>query len=108
MRSGIEVARGRRGGGRRWGVLLGGGDAARVEHAEEPAYFGDLNLDQIVAAIAYRREAYELPPFFYAPLCDVEAIRFRQQVFSDLERPEVREFADAFAALKLVERHRSE
>ena len=108
MSRGIELRRGRRESGGPWSVLFGDADAARVEHAEEPAYFGDVNLDQIVAAIAYRREVYELPPFFYAPLCDVEAIRFRQQVFSDLERPEVRELADAFAARKLVERHRSE
>jgi DNA mismatch repair protein MutS len=108
MSSGIELARGRRESGGPWSVLFGGASAARVEHAEEPAYFGDLNLDQIVAAIAYRKDAYELPPFFHAPLSDVEAIRFRQQVFSDLERPEVRALADAFAARKLVERHRSE
>jgi DNA mismatch repair protein MutS len=108
MSRGIEVARGQRESGGRWSVLSGDGDAARVEQAEEPAYFGDLNLDQIVVAIAYRKEAYELPPFFHAPLSDVEAIRFRQQVFSDLERPEVRALADAFAARKLVERHQSE
>ncbi len=91
-----------------WSVLFGRTDAAGVEHAEEPAHFGDLNLDQIVAAIAYRKDAYRLPAFFRSPLSEVEPIRFRQEVFADLERAEVRALADAFAERKLVERHRSE
>jgi DNA mismatch repair ATPase MutS len=43
------------------------------------------------------REAYRLEPFFYAPLRQVAAVRYRHEVLRDLEKPEVRAAIDGFA-----------
>jgi hypothetical protein len=73
------------------------GEAARVDGSEEPAYFADLNLDQIVETIASGREEYRLEPFFYAPLRDVDAVRYRHEVFHDLARDPVMRSIRAFS-----------
>jgi DNA mismatch repair protein MutS len=89
-------------------LFLGANGATRVQDVEEPACFPDLNLNQIVSAVVARKRAYDLAPFFHAPLDDVEPIVFRQEVFSDLQRPEVLAVATAFAGRELVSRYRSE
>ncbi len=79
-------------------------DGFVVEASAEPEFFTDLNLDQIVAAVTAGRDEYELAPFFYAPVRDVEAVRYRHQVLSDLEQQEVRaavrEFARAMSTMR--------
>jgi DNA mismatch repair protein MutS len=55
------------------------------EQLAAPTFFGDLNLDQIVAAITAGREEYNLKPFFHLPLQDVDAVTFRHEVMQDLE-----------------------
>ena len=62
-------------------------DERRAAHAAEmPDVFADLNLDQVLESITTGREGYDLKPFFYIPLPDVAAVRYRHEVLSrDLE-----------------------
>ena len=60
-----------------------------VDGLEEPDFFADLNLDQVLASLTAGREQYELKPFFYAPLHEVAAVRYRHEVLRDLENAEV-------------------
>ena len=64
--------------------ILPVGDA-EAEMSEPPAYFADLNLDQIVASITAGKQEYNLAPFFHEPLHSREAIEYRQEVMRDLE-----------------------
>ncbi|MDO5743141.1 MAG: hypothetical protein Q4P23_01625 [Micrococcaceae bacterium] len=82
-------------------ILFDGQVPADVEQCPQPRFFVDLNLDQVVAAVT-GKDAYTLAPFFYSPLGDVDAVRYRQGVFLDLERSEVRDLVGAFEARTLV------
>ncbi|MGO9957351.1 MAG: MutS-related protein [Solirubrobacteraceae bacterium] len=79
-------------------------DGFVVDASAEPEFFTDLNLDQIVAAVTAGRDEYELAPFFYAPLREVEAVRYRHRVLADLEQEDVhgavREFARVMSVMR--------
>src|SRR5271156_1615034 len=64
---------------------------------EEPDFFADLNLDQVLESMTAGREQYELKPLFYAPLHEVDAVRYRHEVLLDLEMHEVLEPVTRFA-----------
>ena len=68
-----------------------------VDGASEPEFFGDLNLDQITDSIVRGRNEYNLKPFFYVALADVESIGYRHEIFRDLERGEIASVVYAFA-----------
>jgi len=72
-------------------------DSIRTETLEAPIFFVDLNLDQIVDAITAGKQEYDLKPFFYAPLSDVDAIRYRHEIFRDLENGTLFEYIKSFA-----------
>lgn len=72
--------------------------AGMVDSASEPEFFGDLNLDQIVDSIVRGRDEYNLKPFFYVPLAEVESIGYRHEIMRDLERSELATAIGAFAA----------
>lgn len=63
---------------------------------DAPEFFGDLNLDQIVDAIAEGKEEYELRPFFFSALREADAVRYRQDVFRDLADARLLETLRAF------------
>jgi len=55
---------------------------------EDRSYAHDLNLDKIVTAIAGNREQRDLiATVLFRPLRDPDAVRYRQEVFQDLENP---------------------
>lgn len=62
-----------------------------------PAFFADLNLDQIIDAITAGREEYDLKPFFYAPLHSIETIRFRHEIMQDLQNGDLFDHIKSFA-----------
>jgi DNA mismatch repair protein MutS len=62
-----------------------------------PAFFADLNCDQIVEAITLGRDEYNLKPFFYALLPRLGTIEYRHAVMQDLERPGLCERVSSFA-----------
>ncbi len=75
-----------------------------VDDREVPEIFGDLNLNQIVDSITAGRDEYNLKPFFYAPLSDVEVVRYRYDILRDLEDQavagHVRSFADEMREMR--------
>jgi len=79
-------------------------DQAVNEAAEQPAFFADLHLDQILTSVSAGREEYHLEPFFHHPLHSVESVRYRHHVLRDLQREElmdaVRAFADGMARMR--------
>jgi hypothetical protein len=47
----------------------------------------DLQLDAIIGTVTSGRAGYDLVPFFHAPCQDPDTVRFRHEVFADLENP---------------------
>jgi DNA mismatch repair protein MutS len=77
-------------------VLFGAGEVD-VSSAQEPPSFADLNLDQVVESIVSGRDEYDLKPFFYTPLREVEAVEYRHEIFRDLKTDDVRAAVHVFA-----------
>lgn len=79
-------------------LFRGTADAIQRETPEAPAFFGDLNLDQIIDAITAGKQEYNLKPFFYTFLPDIETIQYRQAILRDLEGEALFEPIQSFAA----------
>jgi DNA mismatch repair ATPase MutS len=72
-------------------------DSIEKETLETPAFFVDLNLDQIIDAITAGSQEYKLKPFFYTSLNDIDAVKYRHEVFRDLENEKLFENIKSFA-----------
>ena len=73
------------------------GAAASAEQSQEPAFFADLNLDQVLASMTAGRDEYGLEQFFYVPLHNADAVGYRHDVLRDLENEPVMAVIQAFA-----------
>lgn len=81
-------------------------NSAGVAGRDEPPFFPDLNLDQVLKEVTVGREEYDLNPFFYAPLHDVEAVEYRHDVLRDLRKQEVCEAVERFTkAMRMMREH---
>jgi DNA mismatch repair protein MutS len=79
-------------------ILFGdSGTPAEIDKQEAPDFFTDLNLDQVVDSITAGRDEYNLKPFFYAPLTDVQTVNYRYGVLRDLEDSALLEQIRSFA-----------
>lgn len=72
-------------------------DRAAAEAREPPAFFADLNLDQVVGSVTADWEEYNLKPFFFLPLRTIDDISYRQGVFRDLDDEDLLGQVRAFA-----------
>ncbi len=83
-------------------------DHVKQENINPPDFFVDLNLDQVIDAITGRKQDYNLKPFFYSPLREIETVKYRQEVFRDLENERVLNSVKVFAdKMVLVRRYLS-
>ena len=72
-------------------------DSIKKETLEAPVFFVDLNLDQVIDAITAGKQEYNLKPFFYTPLNDIDAIKYRHEIMQDLENKILFENIKSFA-----------
>jgi hypothetical protein len=81
-----------------------GEERANTATLDAPAFFVDLNLDQIVEAVTASWGEYDLKPFFHLPLQREEAIVYRHAVFQDFENAAVlgsiRSFAQKMRSMR--------
>lgn len=75
-----------------------------ADAANMPECFGDLNLDQIVDAVTASKAEYNLKPFFYTPLQNLDALNYRHEIMRALQDPalfeQIRHFAGAMHAAR--------
>jgi DNA mismatch repair protein MutS len=63
-------------------------EAARPQDEDDRSFARDLNFDQIVAAVAGKREQRELiTNVLFSRLRDAGTVRYRQEIFTDLDDP---------------------
>ncbi|HTP25060.1 MAG TPA: hypothetical protein VMK12_05290 [Anaeromyxobacteraceae bacterium] len=83
-------------------------DSITAEALEEPLFFRDLNLDQIVNRITAGFREYHLEPYFHERLTDIESITYRQEVMKELEDAPVMQAVRTFSRQMRAMRERLE
>ncbi|MBM4140783.1 MAG: hypothetical protein FJ242_04700 [Nitrospira sp.] len=79
-------------------------DSIKLESLTAPAFFADLNLDQIIDAVTAGREEYHLKSFFYVSLNNIDGIEYRHEIFQDIENTELFDHIKSFAQKMCVMR----
>jgi hypothetical protein len=65
---------------------------------DQPSFFVDLNLDQIVKSVIAGKAEYDLEPLFRQPLHSAAAIAFRQAAMREVQREDILPFLTKFAS----------
>ncbi len=79
-------------------------EVAPAQSVGQPAFFGDLNLDQVVDAITAPKQDYELKPFFYQLPQRLETIFYRHEVMRDLDNEAMMTAIHDFAEQMVIAR----
>jgi len=81
-------------------LLFRGAQAGRADEDEDRSFAADLNLDQVAAELAGKREDRDLiEDVFFDRLRDDGTVRYRQEIFSDLEDPALLGAVEHFTGL---------
>lgn len=87
-------------------ILFAQNEGAVREIPEAPAFFPDLNLDQVIDVMTAGRQEYDLKPFFHNPLHDIDAILYRHEIMRDLENQTLLERIKSFSQkMQVMRRH---
>jgi DNA mismatch repair protein MutS len=87
-------------------LFEGPGYGSKVVRLEPPAFFGDLNLNQLIDSITADWKDYSLETLFYAQLSDLDAIAYRQSVMKDLENKALMQAVQLFSGQMRAMRER--
>ncbi|MDI3310961.1 MAG: DNA mismatch repair protein MutS, partial [Thermoanaerobacterium sp.] len=85
-------------------LFINADDITNVDLLNEPVFFKDLNIDQIIDAITFGRNEYNLKPFFYKSPIDKETIIYRQEIMKELENNtlfmSIKSFSEKFQRMR--------
>ena len=87
-------------------LFVGPEDGTESETHEAPAFFQDLNLDQIVEAVTADWKGYDLSPFYYSRPKDLDGVVYRQEIMQDLGSTVLIEAIKSFSQLMRTMRER--
>jgi len=71
-------------------------ESVSAETVEEPSFFRDLNLEQVVAGITGGWSEYHLQPYFHVRPGDIASVVYRQEVMKELDTEPVMAAVGAF------------
>ena len=81
-------------------------ETVKKETLSAPDSFVDLNLDQIIDSITSGKEEYNLKPFYYTPLNDIDEIKYRHEIMKDFENIIIYEKITSFAGkMRTIREH---